>query len=143
MTFVLDASVALTWLLQDDSTEDTPYAFAVLQSFGTTQTHAEVPVTWGLEISNVVSRCEAKGVLTAAQTSAYLDLLRELPIAADSDTCDCALGTTLELSRRYGLSSYDASYLELALRHGLPLASLDRDLNKAAIHAGVKRFPIV
>jgi predicted nucleic acid-binding protein len=143
MTFVLDASVALTWLLQDGSAEDAPYAFEVLQAFGTAQAHAEVPITWGLEIANVVARCEAKRILTTAQTSAYLDLLRELPIAADADTYDRAFGTTLELARRYGLSSYDASYLELALRHGLPLASLDRDLQKAAVHAGVKLFPVL
>ncbi len=140
MTFVLDASVALTWLLQDGSTKDTAYAFAVLNAFGASSANAEVPVTWGLEIANVVSRCETKELLTTAQTSAYLDLLKELPIEPDPDTYSCALGATLELARRYGLSSYDASYLELALRRGLPLATLDRNLAKATLRAGVKRF---
>jgi predicted nucleic acid-binding protein len=142
VTFVLDASVALTWLLRDASAKDTAYAFAVLKALGGPDASAEVPVTWGLEIANVVARCEAKELLTAAQTSAYLELLQDVAIEADADTYACALGATLELARRYGLSSYDASYLELALRRGLPLASLDKDLTKAAQRAGVKRFEV-
>ena len=140
MTFVLDASVALTWLLRDASTRDTAYAFAILKTLGVPDASAEVPVTWSLEIANVVARCEAKETVTALQTSAYLEVLRDVPIEPDADTHAFALGATLELARRYGLSSYDASYLELALRRGLPLASLDKDLTKAARRAGVKRF---
>ena len=59
MRFVLDASVTLSWLLRDASARDEPYAFAVLQSLRTDGTTASAPVTWGLEIVNVIARCEA------------------------------------------------------------------------------------
>lgn len=64
MKFVLDASVALSWLLRDASARDEPYAFSVLKGLRTAGAAAEVPATWGLEIANVIARCEAKGQVT-------------------------------------------------------------------------------
>lgn len=78
--------------------------------------------------------------MTEARSSSFLSLLSELDIEVDMNTVAHALSDTLQLARRYALSSYDASYLELALRHGLSLASLDEDLMKAAEKSGVKRF---
>jgi predicted nucleic acid-binding protein len=78
--------------------------------------------------------------VTEARSSAFLEMLAGVDIEADSATFAQALSDTLQLARRYKLSSYDASYLELALRLGAPLAMLDEDLQKAAKKAGIKRF---
>jgi predicted nucleic acid-binding protein len=104
------------------------------------QALADVPVTWSLEVSNVLARAEARALVTEAQSEAFLEMLSSLPIRADSATFAQALSDTLHLARRYQLSAYDASYLELSLRAGLPLATLDVDLAKAARKAGVQRF---
>ena len=140
MKFVLDASVALSWLLRDASARDEPYAFGVLKALRAVDNAAEVPVTWGLEVANVIARCESKEQVTEAQSEAYLEMLHATRIDVDAATFTHALSETLQLARRHRLSSYDASYLELALRTGLPLATLDEDLRRAAEKAGVKHF---
>ena len=101
---------------------------------------AVFPGIWRIELSNLLARAEWKGLVTEVRNSSFLSLLSELDIEVDMNTVDHALSDTLQLARRYALSSYDASYLELALRHGLSLASLDEDLMKAAEKSGVKRF---
>jgi predicted nucleic acid-binding protein len=138
--FVLDASVTMTWLLGDANAADRNYALSVLEALKQADSHAEVPATWSLEVSNVIARAEAKGLLLEAQSEAFLEMLSSAPIRADIATCAQALGSTLNLARRYRLSAYDASYLELALRSGYALATLDTDLAKAARNAGVRRF---
>jgi predicted nucleic acid-binding protein len=141
--FVLDASVTLSWLLRDTSSRDAPYAFAVLNALRLPGASAEVPVTWGLEIANVIARGEAKAQITEAQSGAFLEMLGAASIQADAGTFTHALSDTLQLARRYHLSSYDASYLELALRSALPLATLDEDLRRAADKAGVEDLKLV
>lgn len=138
--FVLDASVTMTWLLADGEQGDGTYAAAVLEALKDPSTQAEVPVTWSLEVANVLARAEASDLLNEAQSEAFLEMLSSIPIRADNATFARALADTLQLARRHRLSSYDASYLELSLRGGLPLATLDADLAKAARKAGVKRF---
>lgn len=140
MTFVLDASVALSWLLRDADSREASYAFAVLKALRTKEVAATVPTTWGLEIANVLARAERNDQLTEAQSESYLEMLQATLINADSATFVQALTDTLQLARRYRLSSYDASYLELALRAATPLATLDDDLRRAAQKAGVKHF---
>jgi predicted nucleic acid-binding protein len=88
----------------------------------------------------VIARTEAKALVTEARSEAFLEMLVGVDIVADAATFTHALSGTLQLARRYKLSSYDASYLELALRLGMPLATLDQDLLKAAKKAGVKKF---
>ncbi len=88
----------------------------------------------------MIARAESKLLVTEAHSSQFMDLLNEISIVVDPPTFTHALGDTLQLARRYKLSAYDASYLELALRRGLPLASLDEDLHKAAKKAGVAKF---
>ena len=114
MRFVLDASVALAWLLRDTDARDEGYPSVA----------ATVPATWGLEIANVIACSEAKELVTAAQSGSFLSLLDSLAIEADTDTVTHVLSDTLQLARRYRLSSYDASYLELALREGALLPVL-------------------
>ena len=140
MTFVLDASVALSWLLRDADAREASYAFAVLNALRTGGVAASVPMTWGLEIANVLARAERKDQITEAQSESFLEMLQATRIEADSATFTQALTDTLQLARRHHLSSYDASYLELALRAALPLATLDEDLRRAAQKAGVKQF---
>ena len=139
MTFVLDASVALSWLLRDADAREASYAFAVLKALRA-GVGASVPMTWGLEIANVLARAERKDQVTEAQSESFLEMLQATQIEADSATITQAQTDTMQLARRYRLSSYDASYLELALRAALPLASLDEDLRRAAQKAGVKHF---
>lgn len=144
MNFVLDASVTMCWLLHDGKPAERTYASKVLDAMKQPETAARVPVTWGLEVSNVIGKAEAKGLLREAQSEAFLEMLGSVDIAVDPDpaTFSKALSDTLQIARRYRLSAYDATYLELALRAGLPLATLDEDLAKAASKAGVERFAI-
>jgi predicted nucleic acid-binding protein len=138
MSFVLDNSVTIRWFFGDGKPQELAYAGKVLDAMK--QDNALVPVTWGLEVANVIARAEAKGLVTEARSDAFLEMLEGVDIDVDSATFGHALSNTLHLARRYKLSSYDASYIELALRLGMPLATLDEDLQKAAKKAGVKRF---
>jgi predicted nucleic acid-binding protein len=140
VTFVLDASVTMCWLFLDGKPAERAYALKVLESMKQAETKALVPATWGLEVSNVIAKAETKGLLNEAQSEAFLEMLGSVDIGADAATSSRALSDTLQIARRYRLSAYDASYLELALRVGLPLATLDQDLQKAANKAGLKRF---
>jgi predicted nucleic acid-binding protein len=134
---VLDASVALSWLL-DDAGAGQEYAGTVFDALATEGAEARVPGTWGLEIANVIAKCKARGDLLIERSQMFLAALAAAPIVWDSETYSRTLTDTLELARRYRLSAYDASYLELALRATLPLATLDAALRRAATKAGVK-----
>lgn len=138
MSFVLDNSVAMRWLFGDGGPGDVAYAEMALDALK--YDNAVVPVTWRLEVANVVAKAEAKGLITEARSDAFLEMLDGVGIDMDAAASDNVFTHTLQLARRYSLSSYDASYLEVALRLGLPLATLDGDLRKAAKKAGVKRF---
>lgn len=138
MSFVLDNSVTMRWFFGDGKPKELAYAGKVLDAMA--KATALVPVTWGLEVANVIARAEAKALVTEARSGAFLEMLEGVGITVDSATSAHALSGTLQLARRYKLSSYDASYLELALRLGLPMATLDKDLQAAARQAGVKKF---
>jgi predicted nucleic acid-binding protein len=112
----------------------------VLNALRDPDTLAVVPMTWGLEVANVIARSETKELVTAAQSGSFISLLEGLSMEIDVDTFTHVLSDTLQLSRRYRLSSYDASYLELALRNGAPIATIDDDMRRAANKAGVKTF---
>jgi predicted nucleic acid-binding protein len=138
VNFVLDTSVTMRWFFGDGKPQELAYAGKVLDAMK--DASALVPATWGLEVANVIARAEAKGLVTEARSGAFLEMLEGVDIEVDAATSAHALSDTLQLARRYKLSSYDASYLELALRLGVPLATLDEDLQKAAKKAGVKKF---
>ncbi len=138
MSFVLDNSVVMRWFFGDSKPQELAYAGKVLDAMKKASAH--VPVTWGLEVANVIAKAEAKALVTEARSGAFLEMLEGVDIEVDAATFPHALSDTLQLARRYRLSAYDASYLELALRLGLPLATLDEDLQKAAKKAGVKKF---
>lgn len=138
MSFVLDNSVAMCWLLSDGKPADVAYAETVLDALQRDQ--ALVPSLWSLEAANVIAKAEARGLISEARSQAFITLLSRLNIVTDTATVTHALHDTLQLARRYRLSSYDAAYLELALRSGSPLATLDVALGKAAHAAGVRVF---
>lgn len=128
----------MRWFFGDGKPQELAYAGKVLEALKKTSAH--VPVTWGLEAANVIAKAEARGLVTEARGGAFIELLEGVDIEADAATFAHALSGTLQLARRYRLSAYDASYLELALRLGLPLATLDEDLQRAARKAGIKKF---
>jgi len=129
---VLDASVTVSWCFPDRRSD---FTIQVLREIS--NGFAVVPGLWALEVGNALVVSERKGYLKAAQLTAFLRDIEELPKQVEHHSPDQALGRTLELARDYKLSTYDACYLELAERMGLPLATLDADLKKAAKKAGV------
>lgn len=138
MNFVLDASVVLLWLVPETNPAGVGYASAALKALKESQ--AIVPSLLALEAANVVAKLESRGLVTEADSQRFIALLGRLNIVTDQATATHALSDTLNLARRYKLSAYDAAYLELALRTGLPLATLDANLAKAATTAGVPIF---
>jgi predicted nucleic acid-binding protein len=133
MHCVLDSSVALAWVLPGEAT---PATEAVLTAVG--ELGAVAPGLWPLETANVLWLAERRGRITLAERTQALALLTELPIRIDDRTAALAFGTISALAARANLTVYDACYLELALRLGLPLASLDTRLSQAATASGVR-----
>lgn len=136
MRFVLDNSVAMRWLFGDGSAEDLDYASRILGLLEESDSEACAPSLWPLEVANVIARAEERELLAEARSSEFIGLLNAMAIRIDGGTARHALEDTLYLARRFGLSAYDASYLELALREGLPLATLDTDLRAAVQTTG-------
>ncbi len=129
---VLDCSITAAWFFED---EDSALAEHVLGSLDTDE--AVVPSIWPLEMANVLVLAERTQRVTTAKTEQFLARLSDLPIALDRRDADQAFTGVLRLARLYLLTAYDAAYLELALREGLPLATLDGPLRSAASKAGV------
>jgi predicted nucleic acid-binding protein len=132
---VLDASVTLTWLFEDEGCE---YGDGLAQELPSL--HAVVPDLWHLEIANAICVGERKKRVTQRQSQAFLADLRALPITSEHRRGTDIWEHTLPLARLYQLTSYDAAYLELALRRSLPVATLDGPLKRAAEAAGVPLF---
>lgn len=130
--FVLDCSVTAAWCFEDECDE---YAEAMLDRL--VKGEGLAPALWPLEMANVLLVAERRARLTRAQAERLAELLRELPIAIDAGTAERAMGGTLALARDQRLSAYDAAYLELAMREGVPLATRDRSLRAAAKRCGV------
>ena len=130
--FVLDGSVTMAWCFDDEAT---PYTDGVRDGLADKQ--AVVPSIWPLEAANATIMGERRGRLDGARSSRFLVLLQALPIVVDDETSSRAFSDIVHLARTYQLSAYDAAYLELAIRRGLPLACLDGKLKAAATAAGV------
>ena len=132
MAFVLDASVALAWSFRD---EQNAYAHRMLRRLE--QDPGVVPGIWLLEVANGLLVAERRGRFTEADVvKAYCDI-EELPITCSDLTLKQARGPVVDLARDHRLSAYDAAYLELAMREGLPLATQDAALRDAAQRVGV------
>lgn len=124
MAFVLDASIAVSWALSD---ENEPAATAALVRTGSEV--CVVPALWWFEIRNSLLMAECRKRLTSAETSQFLHDLNDLKVNEDFSPDEADL---LRLARTHKLTAYDAAYLELAQRQGVPLATLDEALARAA-----------
>jgi predicted nucleic acid-binding protein len=132
VTLVLDASLTLSWYFED---ERTPAANAVLDDV--VAGGAVVPSLWRAEVANGLQIALRRNRIDADFRSRALRHLELLPITVDRETDTYVWSSTVALADRFDLTVYDAIYLELAQRRGLPLGSLDQDLNAAARAAGV------
>jgi predicted nucleic acid-binding protein len=132
----VDASVALAWCFPDEGSE---YADGVLVALeGQT---ILVPPVWALEIANALLIGERRKRLGQGEILRFVALLEGLSVFQDGQAVSEAVSKVVPLARDYSLSAYDAAYLQLAIRHGAPLATLDGGLQKAAKRAGIRIFP--
>ena len=134
---VVDASVTLAWALAELSrAAEAEHVLELVVDHG-----AIVPTIWRLEVGNTVILGERRGRLSERQVMDIWDRLDRLPITADPETDAHAWGGSAALARRHGLTLYDATYLELAVRRRLPLATFDRALAAAAAVERVSVLP--
>jgi predicted nucleic acid-binding protein len=127
MSLVLDSSATLAWIYSDEVTDGIRRLFDTVANTG-----AFVPALWRLEVANSLTIAVRRGRVDAEFRRAALDDLALLDITTDNQTDTHAWAETLQLADRFRLTLYDAAYLELAHRRGVPLATLDQDLSAAA-----------
>ena len=125
--FVIDNSVIMSWCFKDETSQ---YSDNILEKL--TVSMAVVPSIWPLEIANVLLEAERKNRLGEADSARFITLINKLPIKVEQETPERMLKEIFALAREYDLSSYDASYLDLAMRNGFPIATLDEKLRIAA-----------
>ncbi len=130
---MIDASVAISWCLDDEESEEAERVIARLE-----KDPGVAPAIWPFEVANTVLSALRRQRLKEADLPQVHALLASLPISLESTSADRSLSNLLPLAREHGLTVYDASYLELALRTGYPLATLDIDLRAAAMKIGVQ-----
>lgn len=130
---VLDASVTLAWCFPEESTAFTDAVLDRLAGGG----EALVPALWPFEVANGLLVAARRKRITEAGTTSILHRIGGLPIAVDPVRLDRTLETVLLAAQAHELTGYDAAYLELALREGLPMATLDEKLRSAARSAGI------
>ena len=133
---VLDASIALTWCFIDEQTEQTNQILIDIQHDG-----AYVPGLWKLEVGNILVTAERKGRISYADINKFLSLIEQLNIKVDNEASIRGFHEILSIAYTQKLTTYDATYLELAMRMGLPLASKDKHLCEVAKKLGAKILP--
>ena len=133
-SFIVDASVGFAWVYQGQATPETDQLLNEVSAGAT----VIVPALWFLEMSNVLLIAQRRHRLTAIQRKAAMEKLTAMQLTVDEEGSRNAFGKTSELAEKYGLTIYDATYLEWALRRSLPLASRDEALTKAATRCGIK-----
>jgi predicted nucleic acid-binding protein len=129
---VIDASLTLAWCFKDELTEAATRLLEELRS-----SVAAVPLLWSIEVANVLALAERRKRITFAESAQLIALLGTLEIDVDRETSALAFTRILDLAREERLTAYEAAYLELAMRLGVPLASKDGDLCDAAERVGV------
>ena len=132
---VIDCSVTMAWCFEDECDR---YADATLAALASAE--ARVPSVWSLEVANVLLVAERRGRIEPADSARFVQLLADLPVIVEQDDRLRTHGPVLDLGRRTGLSAYDASYLDLAMRLGVPLATRDKGLREAASANSVRLF---
>jgi len=133
---VIDASVTLSWVYTDEHSAASDALLARVADQG-----AVVPSLWRLEIASALQTGIKRKRIDATYRDAAIQKLLSLPIETDPDTNDFAWTTTLQLADKHQITVYAASYLELALRRSLPLATRDDQLAAAAARAGATLLP--
>jgi predicted nucleic acid-binding protein len=134
---VIDASVALAWCFPDVASD---YADGVLVALE--DRTVMVPAIWPVEITNALLVGERRKRIRQPEVQRFVELLKGLTIVEDGQPFADTVSNILPLAREYDLSAYDAAYLDVAVRHGAPLATLDGALQKAAHAAGIKIFKV-
>ena len=135
---VIDNSVVMSWCFEDKASD---YADSVLNELKITS--AMVPSIWPYEVVNVLLVAERQKRLKQAESVQFVTLLSQLSILVDEDSPEKSMKDVLALGRETGLSSYDAAYLELAMRNGFALATLDKKLTAAAKAVDVNLFDLI
>lgn len=135
--FVVDNSIVMTWCFKDEAN---PYADAVLKSLANNE--AIVPAIWSLEVVDLLLVAERRNWLHESDCVRFLSLLSRLPIYVEQVWPEKMMKQLLALGKGNSLSSYDAVYLELAMRQGLPIATLDSGLVEAAKRVNVPRYSV-
>ena len=138
MGIVLDASVTLAWLIERVDAAEVHLTNEILRQIQAQD--AVVPSLWFLEVSNGILMAERRGVVTPAQSVRFLGMVDTLPIEEDRTQSALVQATALTLARAYGLTAYDATYLELTVRTRRTLATFDRQLADATRKAGGRVF---
>lgn len=133
---MLDASIALAWCFNDEITAEVDALLDRVRLHG-----AVVPSLWHLELGNGLLAAERRGRAIEGGMSVRLELFERLRIEIDPETTARAWREILVLAKAERLTLYDASYLELAVRRGLPLATRDAELGSAAKRAGIVVMP--
>ena len=133
MTFVVDASVTLAWCFEDESSQRADEVRHRLA-----REDALAPSIWPLEVANGLRSAERRQRVAAGELPGLRLLLSALPIRVEAVSLDAALSDVLEMARALELTAYDAAYLALAVRRGIPLATVDGRLRDAASSAGVE-----
>ncbi len=131
--FVLDASVTVAWCFEDESTRFTEGVLDLLSAGA----EALVPAMWPFEVANALLMGERRKRISVAQVTALSRRIALLPVSVEPIQARDAFEQILPVARQHGLSQYDAAYAELALRHTVPLATLDDGLRRAAKLAGI------
>jgi predicted nucleic acid-binding protein len=132
MPFVLDASMTMSWGIDDETTPETEAALDELVA-----SYAEVPALWSYELANALASSIRRGRLSLTQAEGFVERLRGLDIRIDDENPLSNDLSLLSFAVRRGLTAYDAAYLQLAKRRVLPLATLDKHLIAAAPLEGV------
>jgi predicted nucleic acid-binding protein len=136
VTIVIDSSVTLGWTLADERTDATASVLRTVAENG-----AVAPSIWPIEVANSLSMAVRRNRISTATRDRHLADLATLTIVLDKHTAANAWSRTLRLVDAHGLTVYDATYLELALRRQLPLATLDKAMIAAAARTGVTVLP--
>lgn len=125
--FILDCSVTMTWIFSEEADSDTLAARDSLL-----ETSCYVPSIWPLEVNNVLWVATRTKKISEMQVKRFKYLLKNLPIYIDLKASDLSNELIFDLAKKYNISCYDAAYLELAIRENLAIATLDKNLKKAA-----------
>lgn len=131
--FILDCSITMAWCFEDEMTD---YSESILDYLD--HSLAIVPFLWPIEVANVLVLAERKKRISSAHSREFRKALDRLPIKIEISSSKNYLENLFNLAKESNLTAYDGAYLDLALEYKLPIATLDKDLRKAAVSHGIE-----